>query len=585
MAPANGDDSPTDAQEFARLRSLLVGREQAELERLRREIRDRTLTAENVGRHLPEAIALRAESDDQLARALMPTLEDAFTESVQRNPQQIAQAIYPTLGPAIRKAIAEAIGGIVEGINRALEEGLSVRGLKWRIEAWRSGVPYAQVVMKHALVYRVEQAYLIHAETGLLLSHVTAPDLAAPDADVIAGMLTAIRDFARDSFAAGTDGGLHAFRVGDLSVIVEAGPRALLAAVVRGHHPPALAERLQETLELVHLQFAGPLARFSGDAAPFESARAILAECLETVVDTSGKTHRGLVPRLAWVAVFVALAFVGYILIASQIKWRRALATLRAEPGLVVLDAHRGLRTWHLQGLRDPLARPASVVLAGLGFDTSRVHETWAPYISADPGVVLRRALRVVTAPKGVELSIAGDTLIATGAAPVDWIDALHARVAAIPGIGAVSDTRLTVILPLAVQPVADSVAASHVFFETGSSRLSDAAQAMLRGLGGSLRTIEASLGPAWRAELDVVGRTDTTGSEQLNRALSDDRARVATDFLLHAGIQTTRPAPRGIGTTNPLPAQTLEERARVNRSVSFAVRVRRAEPGGERKQ
>jgi OOP family OmpA-OmpF porin len=102
------------------------------------------------------------------------------------------------LGPAIRKAITEAIAGLVAGINRALDESLSARGLAWRWEAWRSGVPYPQIVMKHALVYRVEQVYLIHAETGLLLAHVTAPDLAAPDADVISGV-TAIRDFVGDA--------------------------------------------------------------------------------------------------------------------------------------------------------------------------------------------------------------------------------------------------------------------------------------------------------------------------------------------------------------------------------------------------
>jgi OOP family OmpA-OmpF porin len=221
------------AREFARLRGLLVGREQQDIADLRREIRSVALTADNVGRHLPEAIALRAGQDDQLARALAPTLERAFTEAVHRNPDQIAEAIYPTLGPAIRKAIAESIGGLVQGINRGLEESLSVRGLKWRIEAWRSGVPYAQVVMKHALVYRVEQAYLIHAETGLLLAHVTAPDLTAPDADVISGMLTAIRDFVGDAFRSGGGGALHQFKVGDVTVIVEAGPRALIAAVVR----------------------------------------------------------------------------------------------------------------------------------------------------------------------------------------------------------------------------------------------------------------------------------------------------------------------------------------------------------------
>ncbi|MDH4044645.1 MAG: OmpA family protein, partial [Gemmatimonadota bacterium] len=283
-APVTTPD-PATAEDFAALRALLLSPEQHEIAELRRRLDALGVTAEELAASLPEAIALRAGQDDRLARALGPTLETAFSESVRRNPQQIADAIYPALGPAIRKAITEAIAGLVTTINRSLESSLSIRGLKWRIEAWRSGVPYGQIVMKHALVYRVEQVYLIEAESGLLLSHVTAPDLAAPDADVISGMLTAIRDFVGDSFEPRADGGLRTFSVGDVTVLVEAGPRALLAAVVRGQHPPALLEKLQVTLELIHLRFAGPFARFDGDSAPFDAARPVLAECLETVVD------------------------------------------------------------------------------------------------------------------------------------------------------------------------------------------------------------------------------------------------------------------------------------------------------------
>jgi OOP family OmpA-OmpF porin len=544
-------------------------------------MRSVALTAENVGTHLPEAVALRAGRDDQLARALGPTLESAFTESVHRNPHQIAEAIYPTLGPAIRKAIAEAIGGLVTSINRALEESFSWRGLKWRVEAWRSGVRYSQVVMKHALVYRVEQAYLIHAETGLLLSHVTAPDLKAPDADVISGMLTAIRDFVGDSFKSGGDGALHTFTVGDVTVLVESGPRALLAAIVRGQHPPALRERLQETLELLHFQFAGALARFDGDAVGFGAAKPLLAECLETVVDPVGRKNRGLVPRVAWVLAFVVVAAAVYLGIASYRRWRSALDALRHEPGLVVLSANRGLRHWHITGLEDPLAHSAGRVLARLGVDTAHVRGSWAPYISADPAIVVRRIQQTLSPPPGAELQLAGDTLVVRGSAPVDWLD--RARAQSLPGVGAFRDADVSPTLPALLQPLADSIAAAHVLFETGSARISDAAGRLLGGIAASVRALQSGLGPSWRAQLDVVGRTDTTGSEGLNRALSDDRARAATDALVRAGIGAHLVAPRGIGTSDPLPAGTLEERARMNRSVSFAVRVRRAQPGEER--
>ena len=220
------------SKEFAELRELLLGAERRQLAQLQRRL-EKQQSPEGLADQLPEAIALRSGRDRQLARALAPTIDDAITESVRQNPREIATAIFPVLGPAIRKALAEAMAALVESINRAVEHTFSLRGLKWRIEAWRTGTPYAQIVIKHALVYRVEQVFLIHAETGLLLAHAAPPELKVTDADLISGMLTAIQDFVGDSFQQQEDGKLRTFSVGELTVIVEAGPQALLAAVER----------------------------------------------------------------------------------------------------------------------------------------------------------------------------------------------------------------------------------------------------------------------------------------------------------------------------------------------------------------
>ena len=204
--------------DLAELRELILGAERRRLEELERRLDDTRLTRDQLAELLPEAIALRAGRDRQLARALAPTVENAIGESVRRNPRPIATAIFPVLGPAIRKAIAEALAGLVASINRTLEHSISPRGLRWRLESWRTGIPFAQIVLRHALVYRVEQVFLIDGDTGLLLSHAVAPDLAGSDADLISGMLTAIRDFVADSFAPEREvGGLRRFSVGELS--------------------------------------------------------------------------------------------------------------------------------------------------------------------------------------------------------------------------------------------------------------------------------------------------------------------------------------------------------------------------------
>ncbi len=170
--PGSETHDPYDpaSADLAELRDLLLGAERRRLQAIEERLDAGSLSRDELAELLPEAIALRAGRDRQLARALAPTVENAISESVRRNPREIATAIFPVLGPAIRKAIAESLAGLVASINGTIEHSLSPRGLRWRIEGWRTGVPFAQIVLEHALVYRVEQVFLIHAETGLLLA-------------------------------------------------------------------------------------------------------------------------------------------------------------------------------------------------------------------------------------------------------------------------------------------------------------------------------------------------------------------------------------------------------------------------------
>src|SRR5262245_8814580 len=387
---ATGQFDPS-AQELSELRELILGPERRRLRELERRL-DAGATPEEVADLLPEAIALRAGRDRQLARALAPTVESAIGESVRRNPREIASAIFPVLGPAIRKAIAETLAGLVASINNTIEHSLSPRGLRWRLEAWRTGVPYAQIVLKHALVYRVEQVFLIHSETGLLLSHAWAPDLPASDPDLISGMLTAIRDFVADSFAPERDaGGLRQFSVGELTVMVEQGPRAMIAAVVRGQAPDTLLTKLQDTVETIHLQFSAPLADFDGDTAPLAGVRPLLEECLATVVATGRERTSRRAAWLPWAIAGLLLVLVlGGLAWRSHRRWTGAVERLRSEPGIVLVRAERGGR-WSFTGLRDPMAADPSALLAAAGVDTATVEQDWERYLSLQPQLLLAR--------------------------------------------------------------------------------------------------------------------------------------------------------------------------------------------------
>ena len=512
--PVNGDES---AAQFDELRKLLLGPEQDRIEELADEIHSRELTSDELAEKLPEAIALSGSRDDQLGRALAPTIDTALRESIRRDPQEMASAIFPVLGPAIRKAIAETMASLVRSINSAVEQSLSVNGMKWRVESWRTGVPYPEIVIKHALVYRVEQAFLVHAESGLLLEHVAAADLSVPDADLISSMLSAIQDFVRDSFRPGEGAMLRTFSVGDHTVQLEAGPRALLALVIRGQAPDEVLQRQQNVLETVHMEFAGPLADFNGDAAPFVPARTLLEDCLETVLSTESKKGRGVWLRWA-IPLALALVVLGTLWVRSALRWNRALDALRAEPGIVVVDADRSFGRWNISGMRDPAARDPRAVLAGIGIDAKELAGRWEGYLSLNPALVAARA------------SHAADSLRAT-------------------------------------------IEENRILFAPGSAALDQSAIALLSSLVFRYRQLEATAAQSGaQLKLELIGRTDPTGRDETNAALAEQRPAAVAAWLESSGISGNSLVRNPIATASPLMSQDSAEQARINRSVSFRV-------------
>src|SRR5215470_1442498 len=163
-------------EKFSELREILVGPERKRLRDLQARLDDPHSQTKLVSNVLADAISLRAD-DPHLNRALSPAVERAINNSVRRNAKPLADALFPVMGPAIRKAISHALAAMVQSLNQALEQSLSWRAIRWRIDAWRTGKPFSEIVLLHTLLYRVEQVFLIHRQTGLLLLHVTAPSV------------------------------------------------------------------------------------------------------------------------------------------------------------------------------------------------------------------------------------------------------------------------------------------------------------------------------------------------------------------------------------------------------------------------
>ncbi|MCW5558384.1 MAG: OmpA family protein [Verrucomicrobiae bacterium] len=575
--PADADDlAPPDpassGDEMESIRALLLGPEKQRLEDLQQRIENPELHAQDVGRVLPQAVALSSARDDRLATALTPAVEHALKESVKRDPSTLVNAIFPIIGPAIRKSIAEAFSKLLLSLNQTLEHSLSPKGLKWRLEAVRTGKSFAEVVLAHTLLYRVEQVFLIHRQSGLLLQHLVAPQIQAQDAGMVSAMLTAIQDFAQDSFRVSAGEALHTLQIGELNVWVETGPQAMLAAVIRGQAPYEFRAVLQGTLETIHEEQGAALEAFDGDAAGFELARRHLEPCLQAqFAEPAKKKPSPLLPVLGGVAVVLIAIAIGFV-IRDQRRWSAFLERLQAEPGIVVTESGRRSGRYFVAGLRDPLAEDPVHLLPEFHLQPEKVALRWEPYQALSPELVLRRAVKLLQPPASVTLRAQDGVLSASGQASGAWIESTRARAILVPGIEAYDDRGLAE--EGAVDALKAGLERAVVFFDNGV-QLAPGQSAVPERLAAQILELhQVALRGGRRLRVTLVGHSDSTGTEEHNLRLSRQRAEQVARLLVEHRVPESALTITGVAAREPWTADSPgpdPDLAR-NRRVTFRV-------------
>ncbi len=566
-------DLQTKTDPLTELRNLLLGPIQIDVGKLRERLDDPEIHARDISRVLAEAIALRSTRDKKrLTRALSPAVEDIVTASLEKDRKAFTNALFPVLGAAVRKAIAEAFKKMIQSLNFMLERSLSWQGLMWRLEALRTGTPYAEVVLLHCLVYRVEQVFLIHRETGLVLQHVVAESVAFQDPDVVSGMLTAIQEFTRDSFSVPGSDALDAIQIGELTLWVERGPMAMLVAVIRGSPLEELRTVFQETLETIHLEQRGLLVSFKGDPTPFEAARPHLDSCL-LVQYRSARPRPSLLLWILVAGLVCALGLWTFFILRTHHRWAEYVAKLKEQPGIVVASAEKRDGRYFVYGLRDPLAAKPEDILSKTQLDAEKVTQHWEPYLSLNHALVFSRTSHLLNPPETVSLQLEGEVLVARGSAPHQWIMDTRKLLRAVPGISQFQDKDLVDTDIVAFNATQESLEKRVLFFVLDSTALApdqdnspEEVATEVRRLHDLSQIVEKGI------SIEIVGHTDLSGTERRNKHLSQQRAEEVRSFLACKGIPPAILNAVGVGTSEPLREGKSMADMQFNRSVTFRV-------------
>lgn len=439
-------DSPQLAdQELDELCRLMIGADRERLRQAIERLQERGQFVDWQSQTLADAMRLALARDPAFAESMGTMISKGVHTTVQRDSAAFGRALAPAMGPAIRNAVWMMLQGFVQSIETVVDQQLSWRSVRWRIEAWRTGRSFAEIAFVHTLLFRVEHVFLLNRDNGLQLLHATRPGVIAREPDLITAMLTAIQDFLRDAFEAPESDSATSFSINELGVIVENGNQAALAAVVRGQPRAEIRLQLREALDRIEITMAGPLAEFDGDTDPFEAVRPQLDSCLmesqRGVSDAKQKKKGSKAVRFGLLTASLGLATWWIISLVSTANLRGRfegfVAELTETPGYAITSSEIGDDAVIVHGMRDPLAQPFEEIANHHSVaDLVTVH--FQDYHALHPEFIARRVRQTLKPPQGVALEFNGRALILRGSASHAWIERTAAIAAAIDGIESV---------------------------------------------------------------------------------------------------------------------------------------------------
>lgn len=414
-----------------KLKALLLSEEIAQLKAIQQLLQDKQQLAEKISEVLDPAADLTIAENPEFQKKFSRIDPESYVQAVKNNKQTFIDALLPIIGPMIRQSVTSAIRRFVADVNRAVEMGLSAKALKWRWQAFTTGVPFTEIVFNNTIQYQVQQVFLIDNHSGMLIEFAGHEAELLQDKEAMSAMLTAIQDFVKD--AVSKDGeGLSAAELGDDLVWLIHGNQANLAAVIKGAPTARLRDTMTESLESMHLDMHQQLT----DETHWNNnpeLQAELAKLLLTKTQSGEANGHKKVNFWPWIVALTGL--LGWVMWTGY-QHRQAKVDiteqLQSTPGFVLQELSHDGDQFVATGLQDPLAHIPPM--------SHPVIINSTPYMSLADEVMARRVARWLATPD-IQVAVKDQQVVLTGAHEMaaDWSQKLQ-LIRLMPGIHQVSD-------------------------------------------------------------------------------------------------------------------------------------------------
>ena len=416
------------------LRQIIVGGSAEQLAELSNRIEDLEHRTNDVAEVLSPAIDKEvSQGGERLVASLTKPVTLGLKRAVRSEPEEYAEILYPVMAPSIRRAITQALSSLLLTINRSVESATTFSGLGNRFRSWRTGIPYAELALRESLVYKVEHAYLIHRQTGLLVEDVSDSDSETLDSDAIAAMFSAIQAFVQDSFSTGNDARLTDLKVGKHNVWVAHGQQLMLACVITGDAPEAFKSNIYDTLDRIRTTYSVAIADFQGNNTDFLGVDSLMQPLLQIElkdIDENQKVkQKSGIPIWLWLLLFCGLVYFGYQWAQKKEKVSNVEHLLRGQPGIATTHVYWQDDQIVVKGLRDPDAEIPYAKLESYGISEGLLSLQTIPFRSLEIEMELQRFNKELDLPESVYLSERNEKIYLYGKAPIAWLEVNDTRI------------------------------------------------------------------------------------------------------------------------------------------------------------
>ncbi len=167
------------------------------------------------------------------------------------------------------------------------------------------------------------------------------------------------------------------------------------------------------------------------------------------------------------------------------------------------------------------------------------------------------------------QFTVEGGTLTLTGTAPSEEVKAAveAAAKAGWPNVQIINNITITGAAPSCdnLQATVDANLAAPVKFQTGSAVLTPDGEQQLSPVITAVKACPDT-------KLTVIGHTDNTGTDAINKPLSENRAKSVAAYLVSQGIPADSVSSQGAGSSEPVANNDTEAGRAQNRRTEIMV-------------